>query len=100
MAHYSIRPATEDDLDVLRDLFRRSSLSNDNDRANLLAAPEALHWAGDGITERRTRVAVDENGKLLGFATLADGDGGQELVDLFVDPDEMRKGVATRLVLE
>lgn len=98
MAHYSMRPATEDDLDVLRDLYRRSSLSNENDRANLLAAPEALHWAGAGLAERRTRVAVDEEGRILGFATCVDTNGGQELEDLFVDPDAMRKGVATQLV--
>jgi len=98
MAHYSTRPATEDDLGVLRDLYRRSSLSNENDRANLLATPEALQWAGDGIVERCTRVAVDEDGTILGFATAVDIKGGQELEDLFVDPDAMRQGVATQLV--
>ena len=100
MAHYSTRLATEDDLGVLRDLFRRSSLSNEHDRANLRTAPEALHWAGDGIAERRTRVAVDVDGSILGFATVVDIKGGQELEDLFVDPDAMRQGVATQLVHE
>lgn len=100
MAYYSIRPATEDDLGVLRDLYRRSSLSNENDRDSLLATPEALHWAGDGIVGRRTRVAVDVDGRILGFATAVDINGGQELEDLFVDPDAMRQGVATQLVQE
>jgi GNAT superfamily N-acetyltransferase len=100
MAHYSTRPATEGDLGVLRDLFRRSSLSNEHDRANLRTAPEALHWAGDRIAERRTRVAVDVDGNILGFATVIDIEGGQELEDLFVDPDAMRQGVATQLVQE
>jgi GNAT superfamily N-acetyltransferase len=100
MANYSTRLATEDDLGELRDVFRRASLSNENDRANLLTAPEALHWAGDGIAERRTRVAVDADGDILGFATVVDIDGGQELEDLFVDPDAMRRGVATQLVQE
>lgn len=98
MAHYSTRPATDDDLSSLRDLYRRSSLSNENDRANLLATPEALHWSGDGIAERRTRVAVDVDGKILGFVTAVDIDGGRELEDLFVDPQAMRQGVATQLV--
>ena len=98
MTRYSTRLATEDDLGVLRDLYRRSSLSNENDRANLLATPEALHWAGDGIAERRTRVALDKDGRILGFATAVDINGGQELEDLFVDPDAMRQGVATQLV--
>jgi GNAT superfamily N-acetyltransferase len=100
MASYSTRLATEDDLGVLRDLFRRSSLSNEHDRANLRTVPEVLHWAGDGIAERRTRVAVDADGSILGFATVADIEGGQELEDLFVDPDAMRQGVATQLVRE
>ncbi len=100
MAHYSTRLATEDDLGVLRDLFRRASLGNENDRVNLLATPGALHWAGDGIARRRTRVALDADGNILGFATVVDIDGGQELEDLFVDPDAMRQGVATQLVQE
>jgi GNAT superfamily N-acetyltransferase len=45
-------------------------------------------------------VAVDDDGRILGFATVADNENGQELVDLFVDPDEMRKGVASQLVLD
>ena len=100
MVHYSTRLATEDDLGALQELFRRSSLSNQYDRANLLASPEALNWAGDGITKRRTRVAVDPDGSILGFATAVDISGGQELEDLFVDPDAMRQGVATQLVQE
>ena len=100
MVHYSTRLATEDDLGVLRDLFRRSSLSNQYDRANLLASREALQWAGDGIAQRRTRVAVDGDGSILGFATAVEMGGGQELEDLFVDPDVMRQGVATQLVEE
>jgi predicted N-acetyltransferase YhbS len=98
MMHLSTRAATEDDVSVLRDIFRRSSLSNRDDRANLLAHPEALHWAGDGVAEGRTRVAVDQSGSILGFVTVVDVDGGQELEDLFVDPTAMRQGVATRLV--
>jgi len=100
MALYSTRLATAGDLGVLRDLFRRSSLSNENDRAGLSRSPEALHWAGEGIAERRTRVAVDADGGILGFATVVDFEGGQELEDLFVDPDAMRQGVATQLVQE
>ncbi len=98
MEHLSTRTATEDDLEVLRAIYRRSSLSNHDDRANLIAHPEALHWAGDGVAERRTRVAVDQDGRVLGFVTVVDIDGGRELEDLFVDPTAMRQGVATLLV--
>jgi GNAT superfamily N-acetyltransferase len=100
MSDYSVRSADEDEIDALRALFRRSSLSNEHDRANLLATPEALEWEGHGVAQGRTRVAVDEGGTILGFATVVPIEGGQELEDLFVDPDAMRRGVATRLVEE
>lgn len=94
----SVRPATADDLTALRDLYRRSSLSNVNDRAALLGSPDALVWPGEGLSTGRTRVAVDQHGRALGFATVVPLEGGLELEDLFVDPDEMRRGVATLLV--
>jgi|EndMetStandDraft_8_1072994.scaffolds.fasta_scaffold1082564_1 GNAT superfamily N-acetyltransferase len=94
------RTASVADLEVLRELYRRSSLSNAGDRANLLAAPEALHWVGEGLAAGRTRVATDGRDRILGFATLVSTEGGLELEDLFVDPEAMRQGVATRLVLD
>ncbi len=100
MADISIRLASDCDLDVLRDIYRRASLSNDGDRANLLASPAALHWGGDGIAAGRTRVAMDRYGRILGFATVVSIEGGLELEDLFVDPDAMRQGVASQLVLD
>jgi GNAT superfamily N-acetyltransferase len=45
------------------------------------------------VIEGRTRVAVVE-GRIVGFATLV----GNELEDLFTDPDWMRRGIATALV--
>ncbi len=98
MTEVSTRVAHDEDLEVLRDLFRRSSLSNDGDRDNLLASPSALHWAGDSLSAGLTRVATDADGRILGFATALSIAGGLELEDLFVDPDAMRRGVATRLV--
>jgi GNAT superfamily N-acetyltransferase len=100
MPDISTRAATVDDLEALRELYRRSSLSNEGDRASLLASPDVLHWAGDRLATGRTRVATDGLGRILGFATVVDIQGGRELEDLFVDPDAMRRGVATRLLLE
>jgi GNAT superfamily N-acetyltransferase len=100
MADISTRLANDRDLKVLRDIYRRSSLSNQGDRANLLASPAELHWAGDGLAAGRTRVAVDGRGRILGFITVVSIEGGLELEDLFVDPDAMRQGVASRLVHE
>jgi GNAT superfamily N-acetyltransferase len=94
----SVRGATPDDLAALRDIYRRSSLSNVNDREALLSSPDALEWDGDGVATGRTRVAADAQGRILGFATVVPFDIGLELEDLFVDPDVMRRGIATQLV--
>ena len=90
-----IRTATSEDLDGLRDIFRRASLSNSGDRQNLLGSPEMLIW---NFSSGLTRVAVDEAGALLGFATVFGLDGGRELDDLFVDPNRRRQGIALRLI--
>jgi GNAT superfamily N-acetyltransferase len=94
----TVRRATAADLAILRDLYRRSSLSNENDRDALLGAPDALIWPGDGIASGRTELAVDGSGQVLGFATTVVCGEGLELEDLFVDPGAMRRGVGTRLV--
>lgn len=85
------------DLAVIRDVFRRASLTNPGDRATLLAHPEHLILGPEGLTQGRTQVA-DENGSVVGFATWADAEGVIELEDLFVDPDWTRRGIATALV--
>ena len=100
MADLGTRTATTGDLEVLRELYRRSSLSNEGDRANLLASLEVLVWPGDGVAAGHTRVATDGDERILGFATVVRVEGGLELEDLFVDPEAMRQGVATRLVLD
>lgn len=100
MTALTTRTATGDDLEVLRELYRSSSLSNEGDRANLLASPEVLLWTGDGLVTGRTRVAMDARDRILGFATVVSIEGGLELEDLFVDPAAMRQGVATRLLLD
>ncbi|RNL80366.1 N-acetyltransferase [Nocardioides marmorisolisilvae] len=93
-----MRSATPSDLDVLREIYRRASLSNEGDRAALLGAPDALVWAGDGITDGGTLVVEDGAGQVVGFATTVRIDEGLELDDLFVDPASMRQGLATLLV--
>ena len=95
MAQLMIRLAAPNDLEALRDIYRRSLLSNEGDRASLLAHPQALVWSELAISEGRTRVAVDD-GRIVGFASLP----GPELEDLFVDPDWMRRGIGRALVAE
>lgn len=97
-----IRTAVAGDLPELQRVFEAASLSNERDAPLLRANPGFLVFAGDGIAEGRTRVAVDttrDDGPVLGFATVAPGeDGALELEDLFVDPPSHRRGIARRLV--
>jgi GNAT superfamily N-acetyltransferase len=90
----TIRPAVAGDLPALRRIYRAASLSNPGDAPLLLARPEYLVFAGDGIADGRTLVAV-AGPAVVGFATLTDG---AELEDLFVDPGHRRLGIARHLV--
>ena len=97
-----IRTAVVADLPPLQRVYRAASLSNAGDAPLLLARPEYLVFAGDGIAAGRTLVALagpPGSGQIVGFATLAAGhDDGPELEDLFVDPGWRRRGVARHLV--
>ena len=105
---FYIRPATRDDVDSLRHIYRRSSLSNESDRADLLAHPDALEWSASSVEEGRTFVAAErkeidereEGSRVMGFATIFESSGFVELEDLFVDPEDMRRGIGTSLVHE
>jgi GNAT superfamily N-acetyltransferase len=94
---FSIRVGDADDLPVVSDLYRRSSLSNEGDRDVLLSHPEALVFEDTSIRDGRTRVAVGD-GRIVGFATTRDVGDTCDLDDLFVDPEWMRRGVARLLV--
>jgi ribosomal protein S18 acetylase RimI-like enzyme len=96
---FPIRTATPRDVGVLRDLYRRSSLSNNGDRADLLAHPDTLVFDDAPVAEERTRVAVDGD-HIVGFATIRLVAEIAELDDLFVDPDWMRRGVGRGLLLD
>lgn len=99
MVAISIRTADLDDLDDLRDVFRSASLSNEGDRAYLLAHPEVLELSDRAVIERRVRVAAID-GRTVGFATTERNGTCVELEDLFVHPDWTRRGVATRLIAD
>jgi GNAT superfamily N-acetyltransferase len=93
----TIREATSGDVAPLRQVFRRSSLSNDYDRPKLLAHPEVLELSDADVTDGRTRVA-EVGGRVIGFATWLGTGDVTEIEDLFVDPDWMRRGVGRALV--
>jgi len=95
----AIRFATPGEREALGDLHRRSSLVWEEDRANLEAHPEVFGIPAEATSGQRVRVAVDEEGAVLGFSVVADaGEGVCELEDLFVEPAIMRGGVGTALV--
>ena len=88
-----IRSSTPDDLAAVVDVFGRASLANEGDRDWIEAHPDEWGIDEGPVLEGRTRVAVVD-GHVVGFATLI----GSELEDLFVDPNWMRRGIATALV--
>ena len=82
---------------MLRDVYRRASLSNDGDRPFLTANPHLLELSDRSWGEGRT-IAATCDGKVVGFATITVAAGYAELDALFVDPDHRREGHATRLM--
>jgi GNAT superfamily N-acetyltransferase len=94
-----IRAATPAECAALGALHRRSSYVWEEDRPHFEAHPDVFGVDPGAIAEGRVRVAVDVSGKLLGFATVADGGPGVcEVEDLFVEPEVMRHGVGRALV--
>ena len=95
-----LRTAVADDLPVLREVFRSASLANPGDAPVLLAHPEVLMLPDTHVLAGRTRVAVDDDGSIVGFATTL-GDGPvRELEDLFVDPGHQGRGIGAELVAD
>ena len=94
-----IRFAEPGEREALDELHRRSSWVWDEDRPHLEAHPDSLGVDPEAIAERRVRVAVGADRRLLAFSLVADaGDGVCELDGLFVDPDDMRRGIGRALV--
>ena len=99
MIEPSLRDADPGDAAALAGLFRRASLSNDGDRPALLAHPDALDWRGPPAPPARCRVATEGgDGPALGFSTTVPAGPDLELVDLFVEPGSMRRGVGRLLI--
>ncbi|SFS63920.1 GNAT family N-acetyltransferase [Paenibacillus sp. BC26] len=97
MTNLVIRDAAIDDVDMIRDVYRRSSLTNETDHDLIAANPEWLVW--DEALLPFAHVAVVD-GRIVGFATARPVDDFLELEDLFTDPDWMRQGVASALIAD
>ena len=96
-----VRTAVADDLPALRELFRRSSLSNPDDVEVLLAHPEALVLPDTEVlggshagwpSPRTARSSASRRRSAAGPV--------RELEDLFVDPDHQRHGIGALLVAD
>lgn len=101
VAGVRVRTASVDDLPVLRDVYRQSSLSNPEDAPALLAHPELLVLGDENVRAGWTRVAFADDDAVLGFATAVPGpEGVLELEDLFVTPEVKRRGIGRALVAD
>ena len=95
-----LRTAVVDDLPALRDVFRRASLGNPGDAEALLAHPEVFVLPDTHVLAGRTRVAVTDDGTVMGFATTLGTGAVRELEDLFVAPEHQGRGIGAELVAD
>jgi GNAT superfamily N-acetyltransferase len=93
-----IRLARAEERADLIELQRQASLMWEEDRAALLAAPDAIDLPADQIDEGHVFV-FEQTGLVLGFGVVLPRDDGAATLDgLFVDPDAWGYGVGRRLV--
>ncbi|WP_337103340.1 GNAT family N-acetyltransferase [Paenibacillus sp. YIM B09110] len=92
-----IRSAVIGDVDTIRDVYRRASLTNKADHDLIAAHPEWLAW-NDAMLPFALVAVVD--GRVVGFASARQVDDFLELEDLFTDPNWMRQGVASALIAD
>src|SRR5579875_1020891 len=94
----TIRNAFEPEASALEGLQRRSSEVWAEFRAQLAAHPDAIEFPQHFIDRGWTRVAVLD-GAPAGFSVVIPGpDGTHELDGLFVEPDQMHRGIGRALV--
>jgi GNAT superfamily N-acetyltransferase len=93
----AIRQAREDERVVLGALKLRASLGWGDMIEEILALPGAATLEA----EMSASFVAEIGGRTVGFATVLSKDAqGAEMEDLFVEPDEWRKGVGRRLMAE
>jgi GNAT superfamily N-acetyltransferase len=79
-------------------IFREASLANPDDREMLQARPDLLEFSDEVIGQGHCRVAIDVEGRVVGFSSYLLQAEHVELVDLFVDPSMWRHGVGRALI--
>jgi GNAT superfamily N-acetyltransferase len=94
-----LRDAAVEEAAALEGLQRRSSDVWEAYREQLAANPDAIELPQTFIDEGWVRVAVADDGSLIGFSVVIPTDDRvHELDGLFVEPDHMRGGVGRALV--
>ncbi len=94
-----IRDAVAEEAEGLEELQRRSSDVWEEYREQLAANLDAIELPQSFIEQGWVRVAVDSDGKPIGFSVVIPTDDQvHELDGLFVEPDHMRCGVGRALV--
>jgi GNAT superfamily N-acetyltransferase len=96
-----VRDAAADERGALEALQRRASDVWEEYRAALVAHPNAIALAPELIAAGCVRVAVSDDGEVLGFSVLlAPRYGACELDGLFVEPEAMGGGVGRALIAD
>ena len=97
-ADLRIRFARVGEREALEALQWRASLAWEDQRASLLANPDAIVLPVDQLRERRVRVA-EVRGDVAGFAVVLPARGrNAELDGLFVEPTAWKGGIGAKLV--
>ena len=97
---YTSRPATLEDVEQAVALFNRCSLKAAGERS-YDANETAVDWQMPGFDlDRDTRVVLDTEGLIVGFAEVGDVDDPHVKVHCsgYVDPEHRRKGIGTALL--
>jgi GNAT superfamily N-acetyltransferase len=93
------RAATNADAEAMQEIYRAASLSNDGDRAELLARPELLILEPELASSGRTVVVTADSVGPVAFASHRPiSDDVTELDDLFTHPQWRRQGAARLLI--
>jgi GNAT superfamily N-acetyltransferase len=99
-APLTIRPALPEEQSVLENIQRRASLAWEEDRAALLAHPDAIE-VPVGQIEAGCVYVAESGSDVVGFGVIVPRpDGDMEVDGVFVEPTDWKKGIGRTLIQE